>query len=111
MIPNAFMASGLLMPPSTTAEAAATFCSYVYLACFPSIASSTSLPNARYTSSHFLTASSGADSILAIAARPSPLSKSSTASRLVSMLCLYLRSACIEKPPISYVQEMGGSSE
>ena len=49
MTPNASMASRLPMPPSTTAEAAATFCSYVYLACFPSIDSSTSLPNDRYT--------------------------------------------------------------
>ena len=49
MTPNAFMASRLLMPPSTTAEAAATFCSYVYLARLPSMDSSTSLPNDRYT--------------------------------------------------------------
>ena len=41
------MASGFAMPSSTTADAAATFCSYVYLACFPSMASSTPLPNAR----------------------------------------------------------------
>ena len=49
MTPNAFMASCLPMPPSTTAEAAATFCSYVYLACLPSMDSSASLPNDRYT--------------------------------------------------------------
>lgn len=49
MTPNASMASRLLMPPSTTAEAAATFCSYVYLVCLPSMDSSTSLPNDRYT--------------------------------------------------------------
>lgn len=49
MTPNAFMASCLPMPPSTTAEAAATFCSYVYLVCLPSMDSSTSLPNDRYT--------------------------------------------------------------
>ena len=48
MIPNAFMASCLLMPPSTTAEAAATLRSCVYLACLPSMDSSTSLPNDRY---------------------------------------------------------------
>lgn len=47
MTPNSRMASGFTMPPSTTANAAATFYSYVYLACFPSIGSSTSLPNAR----------------------------------------------------------------
>ena len=49
MAPNASVASRLLMPPSTTAEAVATFCSNVYLVCLPSMDSSTSLPNDRYT--------------------------------------------------------------
>ena len=49
MTPSASMASRLLMPPSTTAEAAATFYSYAYLACLPSMDSSTPLPNDRYT--------------------------------------------------------------
>ncbi len=49
MTPNSRMASCLLVPPSTTAEAAATFCSYVYLACLPPMVSSASLPNDRYT--------------------------------------------------------------
>ena len=49
MTPNASTASRPLMPPSTTAEAAATFCSYMYLVCLPSMDSSTSLPNDRYT--------------------------------------------------------------
>ena len=31
------------------ARKAATFCSYVYLVCLPSMDSSTSLPNDRYT--------------------------------------------------------------
>ena len=48
MIPNSAIASAFVAPPSTTAEAAATFCSYVYLACLPSMASGASLPNARY---------------------------------------------------------------
>lgn len=34
-MPNAAIASVFVMPPSTTAEAAATFCSYVCLPCFP----------------------------------------------------------------------------
>ena len=49
MTPNDSMASRLLMPPSTTAEAAATFCPYAYLARLPSMDSSASLPNDRYT--------------------------------------------------------------
>ena len=46
-------------------EAAATFCSYVYLACLPSMDSSTSLPNDRYTQSHCLTVPRGTDSAFA----------------------------------------------
>ena len=46
MIPNWRMASAFVMPPSTTAEAAATLCSCAYTACFPSMAGSASLPNA-----------------------------------------------------------------
>ena len=53
IMPNAAIASVFVMPPSTTAEAAATFCSYVYLPCFPSMRSSTSLPNARISPSIF----------------------------------------------------------
>ncbi len=49
MIPSSAIASAFVAPPSTTAEAAATFCSYVYLACLPSMVSSASLPNDRYT--------------------------------------------------------------
>ena len=65
IMPNAAIASAFVMPPSTTAEAAATFCSYVYLACLPSMDSSASLPNDRYTQSHCLTASRGTDSAFA----------------------------------------------
>lgn len=46
MMPNSAIASALVALPSTTAEAAVTFCSNVYLACLPSMAGSTSLPNA-----------------------------------------------------------------
>lgn len=48
MAPNASMAPRPPMPPSTTAEAAATFCSYAYPVCLPSMDGSTPLPNDRY---------------------------------------------------------------
>ena len=59
MMPNSAIAAGFAMPPSTTALAAATFCSYVHLACLPPMVSSTSLPNARYVCCHSLTVSLG----------------------------------------------------
>ena len=65
MTPSASISSRLPMPPSTTAEDAATFCSYVYLACLPFTDSSTSLPNDRYTQSHCLTVPRGTDSAFA----------------------------------------------
>lgn len=48
MAPNASMAPRPPMPPSTTAEAAATSCSHAYPVCLPSMDGSTPLPNDRY---------------------------------------------------------------
>lgn len=48
MAPNVSVASRLPMPPSTTAEAAATSCSYAYPVCLPSMDGGASLPNDRY---------------------------------------------------------------
>ena len=98
------------MPSSTTALAAAAFCSYVYPARLPSMVSSTPLPNARYICRHLLTAASGTDSLFAAAARPEPSAKSSAASLLVSASCFTLRSMRTRKPPISRAREMGGGS-
>jgi hypothetical protein len=55
MMPYSAIASAFDMPPSTTALADATFWPYVYLACFPPIDSSASLPNALHICHHFLT--------------------------------------------------------
>lgn len=85
------------MPPSTTAEAAATFCSYVYLPCFPSMRSSTSLPNARYISCHLLTASAGSERAIAADLYPCPSSKSPMAAFLASTSCFTLKSTRIKK--------------
>ena len=85
------------MPPSTTAEAAATFCSYVYLPCFPSMRSSTSLPNARYISCHLLTASTGSERAIAADLYPCPSSKSPMAAFLASISCFTLKSTRIKK--------------
>ena len=49
MTPNSRVASCPPMPAATTAEAAATFRPYVYPVCLPSMDSSASLPNDRYT--------------------------------------------------------------
>lgn len=48
MAPNASVAPRLPMPPSTTAEAAATSCSHVHPVCLPSMDGGASLPNDRY---------------------------------------------------------------
>ena len=48
MASNASMAPRPPMPPSTTVEAAATFCSHVCPACLPSMDGGTPLPNDRY---------------------------------------------------------------
>lgn len=98
-MPNAAIASAFVMPPSTTAEAAATFCSYVYLACLPSMDSSTSLPNDRYTQSHCLTVSRGTDSAFAADSEPWPRSKSPIAAFLASMSCFTLKSTRIKSLP------------
>ena len=87
------------MPPSTTAEAAATFCSYVYLACLPSMVSSASLPNARYICCHFSTVWRGTRRVLAVDVRPWPRSKSSDALLRTSISCFTLRSVRIRKAP------------
>ena len=110
MMPYLAIASPLDMPSSTTAFAAATFCPYVYLACLPSIDSSASLPNAFHICCHFLTVLRGMESSFATLLYPRPFPKSSAAFFLASMSCLTLRSVCMNMPPISYVQEMGGSS-
>ena len=95
------MASVFAIPPSTTADAAATLCSNVYLDCFPPMDSSASLPNARYTHCHSLTVSRGTDRASAAGLQPTPASKSSTARLLDSRSCFTLRSILMEKPPIS----------
>ena len=97
IMPNAAIASVFVMPPSTTAEAAATFCSYVYLPCFPSMRSSTSLPNARYISCHLLTASTGSERAIAADLYPCPSSKSPMAAFLASISCFTLKSTRIKK--------------
>ena len=104
------MASAFAIPPSTTADAAATLCSNVYLDCFPSMDSSASLPNARYTHCHSLTVSRGTDRASAAGLQPTPASKSSTARLLDSRSCFTLRSILMENLPFPDVQEMGGSS-
>ena len=96
-MPNAAIASAFVMPPSTTAEAAATFCPYVYLPCFPSMRSSTSLPNARYSSCHLLTASAGSERAIAADLYPCPSSKSPMAAFLASTSCFTLKSTRIKK--------------
>ena len=98
------------VPSSTTALAAAAFCSYAYPARLPSMVSSAPLPNARYICRHLLTAASGTDSLFAAAARPEPSAKSPAASLLVSTSRFTLRSMRTRKPPISRVREMGGGS-
>lgn len=104
------MASVFAIPPSTTADAAATLCSNVYLVCFPPMDSSASLPNARYTHCHSLTVSRGTDRASAAGLQPTPASKSSTARLLDSRSCFTLRSILMENLPFPDVQEMGGSS-
>lgn len=104
------MASVFAIPPSTTADAAATLCSNVYLDCFPPMDSSASLPNARYTHCHSLTVSRGTDRASAAGLQPTPASKSSTARLLDSRSCFTLRSILMENLPFPDVQEMGGSS-
>lgn len=104
------MASAFAIPPSTTADAAATLCSNVYLDCFPPMDSSASLPNARYTHCHSLTVSRGTDRASAVGLQPTPASKSSTARLLDSRSCFTLRSILMENLPFPDVQEMGGSS-
>jgi len=104
------MASVFAIPPSTTADAAATLCSNVYLDCFPPMDSSASLPNARYTHCHSLTVSRGTDRVSAAGLQPTPASKSSTARLLDSRSCFTLRSILMENLPFPDVQEMGGSS-
>ena len=104
------MASAFAIPPSTTADAAATLCSNVYLDCFPPMDSSASLPNARYTHCHSLTVSRGMDRASAAGLQPTPASKSSTARLLDSRSCFTLRSILMENLPFPDVQEMGGSS-
>ena len=103
MIPNSAIAAGFAMPPSTTAEAAATFCSYVYLACLPSMVSSASLPNARYICCHFSTVWRGTRRVLAVDVRPWPRSKSSDALLRTSISCFTLRSVRIRKASHSMV--------
>ena len=98
MTPNASTASRLPMPPSTTAEAAATFCSYVYLACLPSM-DSTSLPNDRYTQRHCLMVPRGTDGAFAADSEPWPRSKSPIAAFLASMSCFTLKSTRIKSLP------------
>ena len=104
------MASVFAIPPSTTADAATTLCSNVYLDCFPPMDSSASLPNARYTHCHSLTVSRGTDRASAAGLQPTPASKSSTARLLDSRSCFALRSILMENLPFLDVQEMGGSS-
>jgi hypothetical protein len=110
MMPYLAIASDLDMPSSTTAFAAATFWLHVCLACFPSIDSSASLPNAFHICCHLLTVLRGMESSLATLSKPRPFPKSSAAFFLASMSCLTLRSVRMNMPPISHVQEMGGSS-
>ena len=93
------------------ANPAATFCSYVYLVCLPSMDSSTSLPNNRYTQSHCLTVSRGSDSAFAADSEPCPRSKSPIAAFLASMSCFTLKSTRVKSPPHFSCPRNGGSSD
>lgn len=105
---SAATASAFVAPPSATAEAAATLCSYVYLACLPSMVSSTSLPNARYIRRRCLTVPLGMERAREAAQRPMPESNSSAACLLVSTSCFTLRSVRIRTPPHFSCPRNGG---
>ena len=104
---SAATASAFVAPPSATAEAAATLCSYVYLACLPSMVSSTSLPNARYIRRRCLTVPLGMERAREAAQRPMPESNSSAACLLVSTSCFTLRSVRIRTPPFLVSKKWG----
>lgn len=82
--PKRLIASGLAIPPSTTALAAATLVSKSYLAWLP-MSSSASLPTARNVWCHFLTASTGRPRAPAAASPPNPRPKRSHARSLADL--------------------------
>lgn len=91
------MASGLPIPSSTTARAAATFVSQAYLVFRLPMQSSTSLPTDLYVRSHFSTMLADMQSLAATMSLPYPSSNSSTASSRIFLSCF----GGIKKPPIS----------
>ena len=90
----------LALTPSTTALAAATFVSQLYLARDFPMPSMAPIPTALYVRSHFRTVFSGMRSSCATDFEPRPEANRAAALSLTSLPCLHLRSTDMKKPPI-----------